>query len=47
MKKYVNVFGNYLRSVCKLYGRQVSWVVNVAAGSAELGVNIPELNGRF
>ena len=30
-----------------MYGWQVSRVINIVAGSAELGVNIPELDGRF
>ena len=38
---------NYLWSIRKLYGWQVSRVINIAAGSAKLVVNVPELNGRF
>ena len=36
-----------LRCISKLYCGQISWVVNIAAGSAVLGVNIPKLNRRL
>ena len=31
----------------KLYCRQISWVVDNAAGSTEPGVNVPKLDRRF
>ena len=34
-------------SISELYCRQIGWMINIVTGSAKLGVNVPELNGRF
>ena len=36
-----------LKCISKLYCGQIGWVVNITASTAELGVNIPELDRRF
>ena len=47
MKIFVIAFWYYLEGIHKLYGWQVSRMINIAASSAKLGINIPELNWGF